>query len=113
MDSSLFTFCSLPVLIIFLFIFTALVHYLRQVDIVFISPGRMTLIYVLMLVPFLTFLILSILLDLLRCFVFTLKVPWIKILTVEDLGMSLVLYDLLSVRKAHCLVLSISLSTSS
>lgn len=99
--SSLFTFCPLPVLIMVLFVFTVLVHYLRQMGICFISPDRMALTYALMLIPFLIFFVFSILLDHLHYFVLTLEVPWIKILTVEGLGMSLVSFELFCGPKAH------------
>lgn len=104
--SSLLTFCPLPVLMMILFIFTVLVHYLRQVGICFISPDRMALTYALMLIPFLTFFIFSIILDLLHYYVLTLEVPWMKILTVEGLGMSLVLFELFCKRKAYVVPIS-------
>ena len=59
-----------------------------------------------MMIPFLALLVFSALLDLIRYFILTLAVPWRKILTIEGLGLFvLVLYDLFLTRMAGVVLL--------
>jgi hypothetical protein len=96
-----------PVLSLFLTlsIVAVLIVYLRRRKYAIISIKKLAYIYAFLAVPYLAISLFSLLLDILRAFISTLPVPWIKILIVQGLGLGLLLYDKFYMPKVHSLTI--------
>jgi hypothetical protein len=99
----LFVLTLCPVLFLFLTlsIVAVIIVHLRHRKYPVISIKKLAYIYAFLAAPYLAISLLSLLIDILRAFLSTLPVPWIKILVVEGLGMALLLYNNFHISNDH------------
>lgn len=90
---SLLALCSLPILLLAVILATMLVAYLHHIDIQVMSTTTRAYIYIILGAPYLSVLLFSYFLDILRYLMSTFHIPWTKLFAVEVVGLTLLIFE--------------------